>query len=274
MRTTKTLLSLAVRRFFEGEDPTKNPAPIPVPIVVEPPKTGRVYTENEFNTLLNSKLAEEKRKGTEANRATVVKLQELQQQSSLTQQQKDELEIQIQDLQNTYRTAEETKKLEIDKLTEKAAKKEKELSGDRDNWKARFERNMISVDISRASVKYDAVSPEQIEAFLNPITRVTEQLDEAGKPTGKFITKVKFEDTDAEGKRIELDLDTDAAVKLMRDRVNRFGNLFKNSTNGGTGTVVNSNPTMTGKLDIERMGLDEYKKHRASIRQQMSAQNK
>lgn len=281
MNNHRKMIAKVVRRFFGPEGDTvvggqgndtiagsqgnqQQPPPAPV---TQP----RMYTEEQHNALANRLLADERRKLTEGNRKTVQQLEEVKKSQSLTQEQRDALQIQIDDLTATFRTAEETKKLELDKWQNKYDTDTKKLKIESNEWRTRFESRMISVDINRAAIENKAVSPEQIEAFLRPITRVTERLDEAGKPTGDFVTKVRFEDTDAEGKKVMLDLDTSAAVKLMSERGSRFGNLFHNATGGGTGQAPITLPLVNGRLDIERMTPAEYKKNRPAIHQQMRA---
>lgn len=289
MQMKTNALRQSVRRFFEGETQTDNsgsatqqqnqanPQQQQQQAAAQqqqnPTQQERTYTQSEFDKLFNSKTAEEKRKFQAQNQQTVKQLEELKQNQSLTQKEKEELQQRIDELTATYRTAEEVKKSEIEKLNKKFNDTKTTLEQERDGWKNRFEKNTIRVDIANASVKYNAVSPEQIEAFLTPITRCVEVMDDAGKPTGKYTSKVKFEDFDAEGKPISMDLDVDAAVKLMRERTTRFGNLFKNITNGGTGSLVNNNPgNGAGNLDINRMSPSDYKKNRENIHAQLRAQ--
>lgn len=273
--TKRNVIRLAVRRFFNEPEPLPEPAPAPTPApnpAPNPAPQPRTYSETEYNRLVNSKLAEEKRKSAEANKKVVEQLQSLQQNVQLTEQEKASLQAQIDELQATYRSAEETKKIELEKQQNKYDKDTKLLAVERDSWRTRYENNMIDVDITNAAVVHEAVSPEQIKAFLRPLTRCVEKLDEANKPTGQYVTRVKFEDTDADGKPVILDLDTAAAVKLMRDRANRFGNLFKNTTNGGTGTLVNPNPVSgNGVSDIMKMSPQEYLKNRDKIHAEMRA---
>jgi hypothetical protein len=276
------ILSGATRRVFEGDggsaasaegtatQTTTTTTPPPPTTTTQQP-TQRTFTQTELNNLIQARVSDVQRKAAEANKATVERLQALQQDQQLTQQQRDTLQAQIEELQAMYQTAEETKKLEIDKLSEKYKKDTSTLAKERDTWKSQYDSHFVEVAISRAAVKYDAVSPEQIEAFLRPITKVTEKLED-GKPTGRFTTRVRFEDTDAEGKPIVLELDADAAVKLMRERPNRFGNLFKNATGGGTGTTINPNPGGSQSLDISRMSPADYRKNRTALFEQMRAQ--
>lgn len=276
MKNRIQILSRAARRFFEGESGAapaggttavvEPPAPAPAPAPTPP---GRTFTQVELNNLVQARVAEVQKKAADTNKKTVEQLQTLQQDQQLTQQQRDALQSQIEELQATYRTAEETKKIEIDRLTEKHTTTVKKLTDERDTWRRQHDSNMIEVAISRAAVKYDAVSPEQIEAFLRPLTRVAEELDAAGKPTGKYVARVKFEDVDAENKPLALELSTDDAVKLMRERTNRFGNLFKNTTSGGTGAVINPNPGGGPSLNLANMTPAEYRKNRPAIHQKM-----
>lgn len=287
------VISHKARRFFEGESSPNNPGNqnvqspppgqadpnAPQPNGDQPQNTPAAtaalkYTEADFNRLVNQKVGDARRTAIEQNKKTVEQLQALQKNQQLSEEQKQNLQLQIEELQATYRTAEEVKRTEIEKLTKKYDSDTTKLKEESSAWRNRFENNMISVDINRAAIKYKAVSPEQIEAVLRPSTRVTEELDAAGKPTGNFVSKVKFRDVDGEGKPVELDLDTDAAVKTMSERPTRFGNLFNNATNGGTGQSPNTLPMGNGTFDLERMSPEEYRKNRGAIHAQMRAGKK
>ncbi len=94
-------------------------------------------------------------------------------------------------------------------------------------------------------------------------TRLVEDLDAEGRSTGEFIPKVKFNDTDAEGKPITLDLTAKEAVKRMKELPERFGNLFKSNLSGGLG---GSQSVGNKPLDGERLkNMDEYRKQREKL---------
>jgi len=89
-------------------------------------------------------------------------------------------------------------------------------------------------------------------------------MDDNGEPTGMLAPKVKFPDTDKDGKSVILDLTVTEAVKRMKELTDQYGNLFKGTAAGGIGgsTV----PTTGGKIDISKMSQEDYEKNRAAIK--------
>lgn len=242
---------------------TATPPPNPNPNNVDP---NRKYTQQEFDALLNRRLAEDRRKGEEKNRQIAAELSSLRESANLTEAQRRDLENRIEQLNAEYRTAEEQKRLDQQKAQEKYDRDTKKLSEERDSWRTRHDANLINGDIVTAAAKHEAFNVNQIVAILRPMTKVVERMDSAGKPTGEFISQVKFHGKDRDGKPVVLDLTVDDAVKAMKDMPEDFGNLFKSTSVNGLGMTSGNGASSNGRLpDIDNMSLQEYQRRRAEI---------
>lgn len=262
-----SLISNVSRRVFEGEPVDPIPAPIPAPTPAPTPTPVPLPIEKtpEFNRILNKALADDRRKSEEKQRALATELSALREGSNLTQQQRDSLQMKIEEIEATFRTAEEQKKIEISKMEDKYTKDLTAANKKSDEWHGRHDNLLTRVEIGNASLKFKAFDAEQIEALLSPNTKVTER-------DGKFMPIVKFNGRDKELNPVVLDLTIDEAVKAMHEWPEKYGNLFENTAKDGLGQSNNGSIQGTnGRIpDIGRMSTSQYKQNRDLIRAQMA----
>jgi hypothetical protein len=204
----------------------------------EPPKT---FTQDQVNTML----AEDRRKHKQQNDETIKRLETLQRQAGLSEQQKTDLQKRIDEISAASLSKEELAAKEQQKLKDEHRVSLTAMTADRDSWRSRHDVAMIQRTLIDEAVRAEAISPEQVVAMLSPNTRVVEVLNAQGEPTGQYVPKIKFADTDKEGKPVTLELTGQEAVKRMKDDTNRFGNLFKGTAAAGLGT---------GRTDAARGG--------------------
>lgn len=245
---------------------TSPPPPPAAPITFNPLQQSRV----------NELLAEEKRKtlqlAQQANQKTIQQLEALQQNQNLTQQERDRLAGQIEELKTQYQTKEQQQQSEYTKLQTTSAKQIKDMTGERDTWKGRFEGTVKKTEIRDASREHKAISEEQIEAIVLPITRIVEDLED-GKPTGTMVARCTFMAKDKDGKPVKLELSVSDTVKAMREWPEKYGNLFKSDSNGGTGQIPNLGSVNGGGgalPDINQMTPAQYAANRTKIRAEMA----
>lgn len=222
-----------------GDDPASgagDPNPTPTPPAT-PPKDEKKFTQADLNKFL----AEDRKKHEKRVADTVSQLEALKKAKGLSDQEKENLQTQIDDLKNSLLTKEEQAKREKEKLEKTWATEKETLAKERDTWRFNFAAEAITNAITTASLKHKAISAEQVQAILKDHTRITEVLDANGKPTGRFMPKVKFADKDKDGNPIELDLTIEESVKRMKELPERFGNLFESDTPGGLGGSGNRN---------------------------------
>jgi len=226
------------------------------PVVPEVPsepasESTKTYTQIEFDT----HLANARKKYQAETRTAVDELNALRAKATLSAKERQELDTRITDLNTKLLTKEELADQEKTKRERVHEEQVTTLTGERDSWHQQFTTSTITRNITDAAVESDAFSPQQIVAIIGPTTRLDEVKDADGIPTGKFEVKVKFNDTDKEGKPVVLDLDVAAAVKRMKE-MDTYLNLFKNNGTGGLGT---SNRTGGNEPDLSEIAKDPEK---------------
>ncbi len=219
----------------------------------------KVFTQAELNSIV----ATERKKNDEKTKTLVADLERIKTGKSLSDSEKTTLQSKIDELNNTLLTkeeltAKEKKSLETQHRTALDAEvKEKEA------WKNRFVTSTILGTISDAANEAKAFNSHQITALLQPITALKEATDAEGNPTGRYVPRVAYPDTDKEGKQVTLDLTVPEAVKRMRETPEKFGNLFKDTAAGGTGTLPGDK--LGVDVDITKMTIDQYMEYRKKV---------
>lgn len=221
-----------------------------------PPKT---FTQDQMNKIL----ADDRRKNQAKQKELLTQLEQLQQTARLTDDERNNLNAQVEELRLQTTTAEERARTALDKQKKDYDVKVTTLTTERDEWRNRYTETAIGHEITNAAVTQEAFSPGQIAAMLRPNTRLTEELDGTGKPTGRLIPKVKFEASDKDGQPIVLDLTVPEAVKRMKETPDVFGNLFKSTAQGGLGTQAPTGQGKGGKVDVSKLTPAQYREMRA-----------
>ncbi len=228
-----------------------------VPPKVDPPV--KTFSQEEVNAIV----ADNRRKDRDTLTKTTAELEKLKTSAGMTKQEKDELQVRIDELNNTYKTKEELAQQELQRQQSKYKEDLDSTVADRERWKSSFENTTINSAILR-HVANDAVDVEQMEDLLKPKSRVVEGKDADGKPNGQFTVMAKVVVMDKKGQPVTLDLPIDEAVKQMKDCPKKYGNLFKSTLSGGLGGKGGNGGTNTGVTgpidgnDIEKMSNEEY----------------
>ncbi len=242
---------------FGVYDDTPPPAPPPAPPPPAPPPANKTYTQVE----LEQQIAEVRKKDEDRVKKVSEELRKMQESSQLTVKEKADLETRIKELQEQYMTKEQIAAQEAEKERLKSKTEYESVTGERDRWKNTFEQSAIENAIIRSTAS-DAVHADQIRDLLVPKSRVVEEKDADGKGTGDFKVMVKITITDKKTKLpVVLDLPIDDAVKQMKENVDRYGNLFKSTMQGGLG---GSNGKVLKDSEIKDMTNEEYKTWRES----------
>ena len=224
----------------------------------KPPLKPQSFTQDQVNALV----AKEKREGQSRSQKIMDELQALKGKANLTAQERQEFETRIEELNNSLLTKEELAKQQLTKVQKQADAERTALSNERDNWRNRYTESTILRAITDAAVVQKAIMPSQIVAILRPTTRLVEEVNEDGKPTGKFSAKVKLDDVNEKGEPVTLDLSVDEAVKRMRE-MEVHQNLFQGDGAGGLGSQSRSvqGKTLTAE-QAAKQGPEVYRKFR------------
>jgi chromosome segregation ATPase len=215
------------RAVYEGEE-TQTPPPAP-----PAPPPGKAFTQDDVNKFL----AEDRRKHQEKMSKLGEELEKLKSSKNLTEEEKAGLTQRIEDLNSSLLSKEEEMKKTLDR-TEKDYKKKVETEQGRAdrNWNL-YSEEVINSRILKSAADLKAVSSDQILDMLKPRTRLVEAVDDSGKPTGKYLAKIKTQGQDEKGNAVELDLEVNDFIKRMKEQPEKYGNLFLSEMQPGLGQI-------------------------------------
>ncbi len=208
---------------------------------------------------VNKIVAEERRKMQEKQQKTLDDMGKLKDRASLTAKEKETLIKQIEDLKNQYMTTEEKARRAVEEAETKRTGEIAALTNDRDDWRKKHATLVVETAIVDAAAEHKAIEHEQILAIIGPKTRLTEKLDDEGKPTGKYGPMVSFPDTNKEKQPIVLELSVPEAIKRMKE-MNKYGNLFEGTKRSGLGGTGNQH--QGGTVDIVKIAKEDPKMYR------------
>lgn len=219
--------------------------------------------QKKLNGIIKREKEKERAKVVKQTQDQIAELEKLKKKSTLTEQEKQDLEARISEMSRSIMTKEQLAHEERAKLQRKYEQETKNLSEERDSWKNLFTSSTIDRAITDAASQYEAFQSADIIALLKPYTNLAEETDKTGAKTGHLVPKVKFNDVDGEGKRVTLDLTVPEAVKRMTE-LDRYGHLFKTTAKSGLGM---SGPAQDGgrTVDYSKLSPEDYLKYREKI---------
>ena len=226
-----------------GEAPPASPPP--------PPKT---FDQKAVDEIVSKRLSEAQRKFDQQRQSDLEKMKALETDASKV----SEYEKQIEELNLRYKSKEE---LAADAFKKEKASWEdraKKADAERDSWRKRWEENHRDTELMAAATtkELDVKSAEQMLFILKPMSSVKQKVVE-GKPIDAFETRISFPAI-KDGKTQVLDLSPAEAIKLMKDDVPRFGNLFNAGLTGGQGN--NPGQGKSGSESLMDLPQDEFTK--------------
>ena len=221
----------------------------------DPSKSGKTFTQDQ----LNSFLAKEKRGWQERETQLLDDLKTARDAVETTATTKAELTKQIEKLETANMTATELAQRDLKKAHEAAAAKISDAERKADFWQGHFNNYRVTTDILKSASDNEAFSPEQFIPLLKPMTRLDEVKTDDGHGTGIYKSVVQFPDTNDSGEPIVLELNMDAAFKLMKEKPEKFGNLFKSGAVSGLGEKGGGKLTT---VDVSKMSMNEYARRR------------
>jgi len=256
---TKFLFLDIVAFDNEGEGQQQPPAGDP------PPPAGggegqpnlRKYTQEHYNHFQKT-VKEEFRKKAEGLQT---KLEELQNRAGTTEAEKERLQEQIETLKASYMSEAEMLKTNNAKAQKDYEKALAAANSERDQWRNRYTSESITRSLMDAAVAGQAYNPQQIVGLLTNKTRLVEEIDGEGKPTGNYTSKVKFSTRSKDGQQVDLEITPQEALKLMKEDPENYGNLFKSNGAGGIGgTHVSGGKRSSGALPLDTAQYMEARK--------------
>lgn len=245
---SKLLTRLAVRPRMYYNDPPNSPPPPPSPPVSPPPPPtvppvsppppppsggngDKTFTQADVDRMM-----ENHRKTLQSqNKELIDQLEQLRTNTSLTQQQKDELETRIQTLSQQHLTKEQAAQEEYNKLKKKYEKETKELAEKEVVWKSRFENVMADNALAVGASTAGARSAKQLQMMFRNQVKIVEVVGDDGKATGIWEARMPVEVTDPKTKaKTILELPVPEAIGKLREN-DEFANLFNADGKSGLG---------------------------------------
>ena len=248
-------------RLFDGEPPAGDPPAGDESVVLMPvkdPSTGKVtyktadgkpfFTQEHLNTLVGDARVTA-RKQVEGEKSEIQReLEKLRAEAQDKGLNVDALNQRIKEMEEANMTAEQLSERRVNDLTTQFKDTEKKLLSERDKAMALFTEEKIGTEIIRACAEHKAISADQIGPLIRGNTELVPQLNSKKEITG-YKAIVRFNDRDEEGKEVTRELSISDAVKRMREMDDRYGNLFLNereSGSGASGTLFNNGGGGTG----------------------------
>lgn len=225
MTMLKSLLKWNWRTPYEGDG--GNPPPPPPP---PPPPEEKIFKQADVDRIV----AEARRKDQAEITKASAELKKLRDSSTTTEAQRQQLNARIQELEDTYKTAQQRAEEAAERQRSEHKVALESTTAERDRWKNTFHTTTIENAIFKASS--DAMSVEQMHDLLAPKSRLVEGVDSEGKPNGVFTVMTKITVTDPKTKQATvIDVPLPDAIAQMKKDVPRYGNLFRSQATGGTG---------------------------------------
>ena len=194
-----------------------------------------VQKDKRFQEELNTLMADNKRSLTKQNQDLVTQLEQLKQNSRLTQEERDDLQTRITQVEEQYMSKEELTKRESGKREKEYEQNIGNINKERDSWKNMYSSETIDRSIQDAAIEGGALHPSQIVDLLRGRTQLVEVLDSSGQPTGRYSPIIKFNDVDEDNNPVALELAPAEAIKRMKELADKYGNLFEGTSSGGLG---------------------------------------
>jgi hypothetical protein len=233
-----------------------------------PPKT---FTQDDVDNIVKKRFVKEKKE----KQVLIEKLKQLETSASISKEDREKLNGQIEELENSLLTKEQQAAKEKKQLEEAHAKRLKSIEEERGVWKSRYETTLIDNALMESAANASAVSPTQLHSMLRSNAYLAEDKDDGGNPIGTFTPRVKFSgydpdagETDSEGKLkvIQLDLPINEAIeKIKKDGLN--SNLFRHGATAGTGQKVSGQGgSGSGEPTLEQYGGNHAKFSEAYVK--------
>ena len=220
------------------------------------------FTQEDLNRIAaqNKRTLQDQLKATEAKYSTLeTSYQELLQNQNLTNDEREGLQTQLSDLQKQFRTKEQQLAFEKKQAEDAANATIDSLREASTIWEQRYTDTTIRTELQSAAVKYNAYNPDQIIVQLRGNTKLVEQVDGAGKPTGQLKPMVEMTVTNDEGAPEVLQMTPDEAVAHMQKTPELWGNLFANNIREGIGSSSATGAMSgDGKVDHTKMTDEQY----------------
>lgn len=220
------------------------------------------FDQDAVNKIVQDRLAKDRKKHEEKYKGLEKTYKDLLANQALTQEERERLEAQLDDLQKQHRTKEEQAKHEKRQLQEKYENELQEYKEAATRWEKQHKEYMIQKSLTDAAIAHDAFMPDQIYDIVRKWTKLVDAVDESGKPTGQLTPVVDLPDVDADtGKPIITQRTPMEAVERLKEKLQP--NLFKSnvvSGVGGNSSTGGGSPGADGRIDQGDLSTEQWMK--------------
>lgn len=216
-------------------------------------KEAKLFTQDDVDKIVvkRNKALDEKYKTLEAS------LQKASKDKSITQEERDRLADELENLKNSQLSEKERAAKEKEKAERKY---QEELAGtvkQRDEFKALFENSLSKRALLDAAIKHDAYNPQQIVELLTHKTKVVELRDDDGTVVLDYAPKVDWTETTSDGQTIRLQKTPEEVVESMKED-DQYANLFRSNIAKGVGAGSGTPTDKSGKVNPAKISTEEY----------------
>lgn len=236
---------------FKSENPNE-------PIDVDP---NARFDKEQVNKIVQDRLAKDRKKNDEKFKSLEKSYKDLLANQALSQEERDRLEQQLDDLQKQHRTKEEQAKHEKKQLQERYENELQEHKEAAAKWEMQHKEFLIERSLLDAAVASDAFMPDQIYDVVRKWTKLVDAVDENGKLTGQLKPMVDLPDVDADtGKSIITQRTPMEAIERLKELQ---PNLFKPNVVpgvGGNSSTGGVQPGADGRIDQSELTTEQWMK--------------
>ena len=226
------------------------------PINVDPDTR---FDQEMVNKIVQDRLAKDRKKNEERYKNLEKTYQDLLSNQAITQEEREKLEQQLEDLHKQHRTKEEQAKHEKRQLQEKYENELQEYKEAATRWEKEHKNFVIEKSLLDAAVAHDAFMPDQIFKIVREWTKLVDATDESGKPTGRLTPMIDLPDIDADtGKPIVTQRTPMEAIERLRQLQ---PNLFKAnvvSGVGGNSSTGDVTPGANGRIAAGELTTEQF----------------
>lgn len=221
----------------------------------------------EQQAKVNEILAKDKRKNEARFKQLEASYQELLETKTLSDEERASLQEKLDDLQARNMTEKQRVAHEKKKLQEQYDNQLTEFREKATKWEGMYFNSTIQRALTDAAAKADAFQPVQVVTLLREKTKLVEDVDDTGKPTGRgLVPMVDFPDIDPDtGRAVMTQRTPEDAVKRMKELPELYGNLFKSGVAQGIGSgnyAFGEVIDRDGHIDPKKLTTEQYMKLR------------
>jgi hypothetical protein len=212
---------------------------------------GKLFTQDDVNRFL----ADDRRK----HKAKIDELQDQLETVKMSDEQREALESRLESLQSELESKEEKAKREKAKIETQYKEQLTQLQTQAKTWEQKYRESTINRSLKDAAVEGDAFNPDQVVLLLRQQTKIETDED------GVEHVKVFIEEVDETGETKTLSYSPKEAIEMMRDKPEKYGNLFKHnvvSGVGGNSATGGLTPGKDGRVDLSRLTPEQYRQLR------------